>query len=260
LCRKGKRSTIEHMFETSVVTVLEVVEPAVVGADDVDLWAEFEDTWVLGSEAFDLFDDESPASALRSARVAVSDARSALESFVHAGIDGLSDQELLALIEKGQAVQAMAQAATLRLIAEAEARRATIGRHQLKTSSFLAHHLNVVSVERARELVRLGRLVRERFTTVGAALAAGAVSMDQAEAMVATMRKLPEGLPAETTNRAERDLVELARSHNPRDLRMAANLVVELLAPEVAEAEAEAAVRRLDVEADAGRFGSTTIR
>ncbi len=147
----------------------------------------------------------------------------------------------------------MAQASTLRLIAEAEARRATIGRHQLQTSTFLAHHLNVVSVERARELVRLGRLLREKFTVVGAALAAGAVSMEQAEAVVATMRKLPEELPVESVHRAERDLVELARSHNPRDLRMAANLVVELLAPEVAEADAEAAVRRLDAEADAGR-------
>jgi hypothetical protein len=77
--------------------------------------------------------------------------------------------------------------------------------------------------------------------------------MDQAEAIVATMRKLPEELSVEATHRAERDLVELARSHNPRDLRMAANLVVELLAPEIGEADAEAAIRRLDAEADAGR-------
>jgi hypothetical protein len=226
--------------------------PVVVDHDETILWAELEDSWMLGSEAFDLF-DECPSPALPPARIAVSDARSALESFAHTDTDALSDQELLDLIEKGQGVQAMAQAATLRLIAVAEARRATTGRHQLKTSSFLAHHLNVVSVERARELVRLGRLIRERFPAVGAALAAGSVSMDQAEAIVATMRKLPDGLPTETAHRAERDLVELARTHNPRDLRMAANLVVELLAPEVAEADAEAAVRRLDAEADAGR-------
>jgi hypothetical protein len=243
------------MFDWSEGTRLRESVP-----DDADLWAEFEDTWLLGSEALDLFDDDSRAPALRSAKIAVGDARSALEAFVVADIERLSGEELLGLLEVGEAVEAMARAATLRLIAEAEGRRTTIVSHQVKTSTFLAHHLNVVSVDRARELVRLGRLVRERFTTVGAALATGAVSMEQAEAIVATMRKLPEELPVESSDRAERELVELARSHNPRDLRMAANLVVELLAPEVAEADAEAAIRRLDAAADAGdRCSSTTI-
>ena len=235
---------IEHMFESAPILDGE--------ADEAALWAELDDTWLSAAELTALFDDE-PTTAATPVREAVVAARAGLASLVDADLAGVGDRELLELIERGQAVQAMAQAATLRLIAEAEARRATVQCHQVKTSTFLAHHLNVVSVERARELTRLARLLRQRFTTVGAAVAAGSVSMDQAEAIVSTMRKLPDTLDPETTDRAERELVALARSHNPRDLRMAANLVVELLAPEVAEADAEAAVRRLDAEADAGR-------
>jgi Domain of unknown function (DUF222) len=255
---KGKRDRIEHMFDLHPITTT----PPTQGLGDAEFWGELEDSWDLGRAAFEVFEGDhtlDTSSAGRQVLPAIGDARSALRRVADVtadapnSTDALSDKDLLVAIEEAFANQAVAQAVTLRLIAAAEARGASTTRYQIRTSSWLAHHRNVVSVERARELVRLGSSLRHRFQQVDAALGEGSMSMDQAEAIVATMRKLPEGLSSEVTERAECELVKMARSHNPRDLRMAANLMVELLAPEVAEADAEAAVRRLDAEADAGR-------
>jgi len=89
-----------------------------------------------------------------------------------------------------------------------------------------------------------------RWSRVAAAMAAGVVAIEQARVIAAGLEALPARVGAEIIAKAEAHLVELAREHRPSELRRLARHILDLVAPEIAEAEE---AKRLQNEEQAAR-------
>jgi len=93
--------------------------------------------------------------------------------------------------------------------------------------------------------LRLGEALDRRWRLLGSALGNGSVNLAQARAIVTSLEDLPEDLDADTRARAEEHLVTLAAHHRPRELTLLGRQILEVVAPDVAEAEEG---RRLEAE------------
>ncbi|GAA4094072.1 HNH endonuclease signature motif containing protein [Nocardioides kongjuensis] len=77
----------------------------------------------------------------------------------------------------------------------------------------------------------------ERRPAVAAGMRAGTVSAAQAQVILAAVDDLPAGLGPDLAGQAEQTLVAYAAHHPPRELRRLGRRILEVVAPEVAEAE-----------------------
>lgn len=77
----------------------------------------------------------------------------------------------------------------------------------------------------------------ERFPLIGAALAAGQLSLAQADAIVAGMRKLPSRLTREELTKCQESILEHVETLGPIELRHLATRLMEVVAPDQAEAD-----------------------
>lgn len=88
-----------------------------------------------------------------------------------------------------------------------------------------------------RAAQRLAEGLDQRWPVVAGAYAAGAVSTAQARVIGRALDDLPTDVDPELRTRAEQHLVTEAAHFCPRDLRMLGRRVLEVLAPDVAEAQ-----------------------
>jgi hypothetical protein len=84
---------------------------------------------------------------------------------------------------------------------------------------------------------RLAQALDSRWSKVAAGMAAGVVSPDQARVIVHGLEALPDHLGAEIVTQAEAQLVEYAKEFAPAELRKLARRILDVVAPEIAEAE-----------------------
>ncbi len=102
---------------------------------------------------------------------------------------------------------------------------------------------------RARRDQRLGEALLRR-EHLAASLAGGSINADQAMAIAQALDDLPGDLPEGIPVRAEIHLIELADLFTPRQLRILGRKILEVVAPEIAEAHEarllEAEERRAD--------------
>src|SRR4051794_27585836 len=98
---------------------------------------------------------------------------------------------------------------------------------------------------------RLGIALRERWTGVGEAAAAGAVTWEQAGVLVGALDALPADLEAELSVKAEAHLVAEAGHFEPAALRRLGRHVLEVVAPDLADAHEAAALAREEHRAGA---------
>ncbi len=96
-----------------------------------------------------------------------------------------------------------------------------------------------------REAVHDSRLGTSlgRWTQVAEAVTAGAVTWEQADVVVGALESVPASLEGDPLARAEAYLVDEASRFGPRELRVLGRRVLEVVAPEIADAEQEAALR-----------------
>jgi hypothetical protein len=92
---------------------------------------------------------------------------------------------------------------------------------------------------------RLAEAIDQRWTQVAAGMSRGGVSVEQAQVIVRGLEALPARLGVEIITKAEAHLVELAKDHDPTELRILARRILDLAAPEIAEGEE---ARRLEEE------------
>ena len=102
----------------------------------------------------------------------------------------------------------------------------------------------------ARAEQALAHAIDTRWQRVAAGMAAGAVSADQARVIVRGLEALPAHVGAEIVATAEEQLVEYARTYRPSDLRRLARHILDVVAPEVADAEE---AKRLEQEEQRAR-------
>jgi hypothetical protein len=84
---------------------------------------------------------------------------------------------------------------------------------------------------------RLATALDARWSKVAAGMAAGQVSVDQARVIVHGLEALPDHVGPDIIDQAEAQLVEYAKEFPPAELRRLARRILEVVAPEIAEAE-----------------------
>lgn len=164
----------------------------------------------------------------------------------------LTDTELLLEAELAQRALAAAQARWLAALAEVEGREAAVRQLSMPTASWLAAG-TAHSARVARNEVRVASGL-QRTPHVASALASGAVSREQAEAILAGVERLPEELDAAQRDAVVEHLVALAADFGPTALRRLANRAVEVVAPEVAEEADRRALERAECTQARDRF------
>jgi len=164
----------------------------------------------------------------------------------------LSDEDVLAELDRSQAELTRVQARRLALLAEAEKREATLRLTGLPTVSWLVER-NTHSARAAREEVRLAvRLGQQPL--VAAALGEARLSVEQARVISTGVDRLPVELDRDQRERVEQQLVELGREFGPYGLSRLVNRAVEVVAPEIVEDADRRAVERMDAAQQRGRY------
>ncbi|AQP46333.1 hypothetical protein BW730_00860 [Tessaracoccus aquimaris] len=145
---------------------------------------------------------------------------------------------LASVMETLEQIQAQAEGLKLHLLHEANLDG---------LASVIDQHRSTPRHDSARTSadLRLADDLSERFTMIKAALVEGTVSAAQASAMVFGLKKLPTIITGRVLEVCQAELIELAGSFSPHELRHAALEVWALLDPEAAEHEEGA---RLDRE------------
>jgi hypothetical protein len=164
--------------------------------------------------------------------------------------------EYLPVDDKAEALVALTAAAArldalrLRLLAAADDVALEAGARD--AGAWLAHQTRDEPRDVQRDL-RLGASLSTRWHRVADRLAGGAVNLAQARVVTQALEQLPADVPADVVAQAEEQLVSYAAAFGPRELRVLGRRILDVVAPEVAEAaEAKA------LEAEERRAAETT--
>lgn len=146
--------------------------------------------------------------------------------------------KLASVLEALEEIQAQTEGLKLHLLHEAnlDGLAAVVDQHR----STPRHDSSRTSAD-----LRLADDLSERFTMIKAALTEGTISAPQASAMVFGLKKLPTAITGRVLEVCQAELIQLAGSYSPHELRHAALEVWALLDPEAADHEEGA---RLDRE------------
>jgi hypothetical protein len=178
-------------------------------------------------------------------------------------LDELSGASLLGLSaeEAGEATieltRALSRLTAMRLLALARADSADVAAtaDATSTAGWLRSRLPLTGPAAARE-VRLARsLDGEAHRPTAAGLAAGTVLHDQAAVIVEAVDALPSSLPAADRRVAEEHLLAEARRHDARALAVLGRRLLEVVDPDLADAEL---ARRLEAE-EAAALRATSL-
>jgi len=171
----------------------------------------------------------------------------------------LTPRDLTELLPRLARVQNRLDGLGLRLLREAD-------RHQVgdpigaaNTAGWWATTTGVTRPAAHRQVALAERLDQDTHEVTAGALAAGAVNVEQAAVILDAVEALPADLvgPALRAD-AEVRLVELAEHHDPKDLRILGRKILDVLAPEIAEAHEQRILE--NEEAHATATASFTIR
>ncbi len=103
--------------------------------------------------------------------------------------------------------------------------------------------------EDARADLRLAVALDRRYATLGAALREGSANLAQARVVAKTLDELPAEIPTEVMARAEEALVGHCAEFGPRQLAQIGRRIVEVVAPQIADAAEARALARLEQQA-----------
>lgn len=144
------------------------------------------------------------------------------------------------------AVSASLESLQLRLIATSADVAADDGFRDIGT--WLAHETRTDRAENAR-LQRLATSLDRGWPLVGQGLADATVNLAQAQVIVSGLEKLPDTIDPEILVKAEAHLVEAAAIFGPRELRVIARRVLDVVAPELGEEEERKALEAEEAHA-----------
>lgn len=117
-------------------------------------------------------------------------------------------------------------------------------------------HATRADIAKGRADARLAEALDRRWTRVATAMADGVVSPPQAQVVTAVLEALPEDLDPDLLAKAEDQLVAWCAEFRPSDLRRLGRRLLEVVAPDIAEAED---AKRLEKEEQRARE-KTTLR
>jgi Domain of unknown function (DUF222)/HNH endonuclease len=191
----------------------------------------------------------SPAEVLAAAREALG----VLEDRLTAGF---TDEELVAGVEAAQVLKSATAAVEARLVAEADARDLAKKRlHWGSTADWVTHCAGVHRREGRRIVAHARQLMAEQTETLQA-MRRGQTSPAQAAVICTAVDDFPASL--ELRRRAEAFLLEQCRTLTATELARAARHLINVVDPDRAERNLEAALDREERAAHRDRFLSIT--
>ncbi|MER6941846.1 DUF222 domain-containing protein, partial [Nocardioides sp. NPDC000441] len=174
---------------------------------------------------------QQPQHPVLGAVVAVTDA---LEGVAAANpVFMATDQKATALLEIARAKAQLAEL-ELRVLAVADDVAAESGARDV--AAWLHHHTHQ-RPETLRADLRLAQALDRTYHQVAAAMRRGACNPAQAHVIVNALDDLPADLGAEIQTMAEEALVAYATRFDPTQLRRLGRRILDVIAPEIAEAE-----------------------
>jgi len=165
----------------------------------------------------------------------------------------LGDDQCLTTMLTVLEVESALAATKLQLLGAMEERQVTMHATNLGTATWL-NGTTAASLPAAQREMTLAKGLHRRFPAIVAAMAAGVVSAEQAAAIVGVLKKLPESLTVEQVTAAEAMMIGFAADHGPKGLRDLARHLLNVIAPEIAEAAEAASLEAQDREARKNQF------
>jgi hypothetical protein len=132
-------------------------------------------------------------------------------------------------------LQAQVAELTMRVLDQATGLEVGAADGATSTAAWWAHHTRTTRGE-AHRTARLAAALAGYHQPVRHALATGEVLLDQAQVIVDAVAALPDDLETSISQQAEAHLMELARDHDAKALRILGRHVLEVIAPEIGEA------------------------
>ena len=165
----------------------------------------------------------------------------------------LGDDQCLTTMLTIQHVESALAAIKFQLLGVMEERQVTQHTTGLGTATWL-NGTTAASLPAAYREMALAKGLHRRFPSIVAAMAAGAVSAEQAAAIVTVLKKLPEDLDADQLHRAETMMIGFAADCGPKGLRDLARHLLDVIAPDIAEAAETATLEAQDRDARKNQY------
>ncbi|WP_405426115.1 DUF222 domain-containing protein [Micromonospora sp. NBC_00617] len=160
----------------------------------------------------------------------------------------LSEHDLIATIDATHRLQQRLAAVQVAAVRELDGRGTAVAQGASSTAVWLRHRLRL-DVAAARRLVGLAASLDVAPPGVRAALADGAVSVEQARVIVDAAATVSASAGAEVADKAVGVLVEWAEQFDPTLLRKMGTRILDHVAPDLADAAAAAALKAEDARA-----------
>jgi len=186
---------------------------------------------------------------------AASDVRSSLKAVADANPTFMSVEEKATALQDLVAAEGQLVELRLRILADAGDLAADTAAKD--AAGWLAHHTRTRYADARAELRLAEALDRDR-QRLAAAMREGGATLAQAHVIDRALSALPTGVDAQIVAEAEAHLVERAREFGPKELGRIGRRILDVVAPEVAEA-AEG-VRLAALEAHAAERTRLTMR
>ena len=177
---------------------------------------------------------------------AASDVRSSLEAVADANPTFMSVEEKATALQ--DLVAAEGQLAELRLRILADAGDLAAETAAKDAAGWLAHHTRTRFTEARADLALAGALDRD-LPVLAAAMREGSVTLAQAHVIRRAVDALPARVGADVVVRAEAHLVAVAGEFGPKELGRIGRRILDVVAPEIAEAAEGAQLAQLESRA-----------
>ncbi|MEW2141723.1 DUF222 domain-containing protein [Micromonospora vinacea] len=183
--------------------------------------------------------------ALAQAEVAVTDC-------LDAPTWALPEHDLIAALDAAHRLEQRLAAVTLALVRELDGRGTATAQGASSTAVWLRNRLRL-GVGAARRLTELAATLDTAPTAVRDALAAGTVDVEQARVIADTVQTVHTAAGAQAADKAVGVLVDWAAQFDATQLRKLGTRILDHVAPEVADAAAESALRAQESRATRDR-------
>jgi Domain of unknown function (DUF222) len=160
--------------------------------------------------------------------------RACADTVVDASVWSMDTAETAATLVELTRLDAQVAELRARVAAHADDLRVGDDVGATSTANWLAHQIRLTRPA-AHRAVRFGHDL-EHHPLVRDALAAGAVLAEQARVIITAVEHLPAGLDSTLTAKAETYLLDAAREHDAKALTILGRRLLEVIAPEIADA------------------------
>jgi hypothetical protein len=169
-------------------------------------------------------------------REAMASLRGALDDLGDLRLAAATEGEVVELVDALTEAQSRLMSSLTCTLREADHRRVGDAIGARTTGAWWAHRSRITRGEAGRVLGLAERLDAELHLPVASALSDGWLRVDQADVITRAVDALPADLVDMTIRRRARDvLLEHAREHDARDLRILGKRVLDVVAPQVGE-------------------------